>query len=137
MANVDDCKLISLPKEEFDEGHLTYVYDNVHIPFAVRRVFYTYDIPSGESRGAHAHRHCHQLLVAVSGAFEVVLDDGVRRRTVMLNRPNIGLHIPPGIWASEQEFSSCSVCLVLASHRYEESDYIRSYADFLEYLKNG
>jgi len=90
-----------------------------------------YDIPGGESRGAHSHKECHQFLIAASGAFEVALDDGKAKRTVLLNRPYYGLHIPPGIWAAEQGFSSSSVCLVLTSHEYDENDYIRDYQDYL------
>jgi hypothetical protein len=94
-------------------------------------VFYLYDIPGGESRGAHAHKECHQFLVAASGSFEILLDDGKNKRTVLLNRPYYGLHILPGIWSSEQGFSSGSVCLVLASHEYDAADYIREYEEFL------
>ena len=97
--------------------------------------FYSYDIPSGEDRGAHAHKECHQLIIAASGSFEVVLDDGTNKRTVLLNRPFWGLHVPPGIWASEQGFSSGSICLVLASHGYSEEDYIRNYDEFLKYVE--
>lgn len=132
---VYDCSLIQLPKEEFDEGNLTYVYNSVHIPFDIKRVFYSYDIPGGEARGAHAHKACHQFLIAASGAFEVALDDGVNKRVVPLNRPYFGLHVPPGVWAQEQNFSSGSVCLVLASESYSEEDYIRSYEDYLEFIK--
>lgn len=132
---VYDCSVIELPKNHDPEGNLTPVYSNVHVPFDIKRVFYLYDIPGGESRGAHAHKKCHQFLVAASGAFEVVLDDGINKRTVTLNRPFFGLHVPPGIWASEQGFSSGSVCLVLASEKYDESDYIRNYEDFLEFRK--
>ena len=132
---VYDCSLIQLPKKEFDEGNLTYVYNNVHIPFSIKRIFYSYDIPGGECRGAHAHKVCHQFLVAASGSFEVVLDDGVNKKTVLLNRPYFGLHIPPGIWASEQGFSSGSICLVLASEIYSEEDYLREYDDFLGYIR--
>lgn len=133
--SVYDCSVIELPKNHDPEGNLTPIYSNVHVPFDIKRVFYLYDIPGGESRGAHAHKKCHQFLVAASGAFEVVLDDGINKRTVTLNRPFFGLHVPPGIWASEQGFSSGSVCLVLASEKYDESDYIRNYEDFLEYRK--
>ena len=133
---VYDCSVIELPKNHDPEGNLTPVYSNVHVPFDIKRVFYLYDIPGGESRGAHAHKTCHQFLVAASGAFEVVLDDGINKRTVTLNRPFYGLHIPPGIWAAEQGFSSGSVCLVLASEKYDESDYIRNYEDFFEYRKS-
>lgn len=133
--SVYDCSIIELPKYSFDEGNLTVVSSNVNVPFDIKRTFYLYDIPGGEQRGAHAHKDCHQFLVAASGAFEVVLDDGVNKRTVMLNRPFYGLHIPPGIWAAEQGFSSGSVCLVLASESYSEDDYIRDYASFVEYRR--
>lgn len=132
-VTVFDCNLYELKKNIDKEGNLTYVYNNLHIPFDVKRVFYSYDIPGGEARGAHAHKECHQLLIAGSGSYEVVLDDGINKRTVVLNRPFYGLHIPPGIWAEEQGFSSGSICLVLASHGYDESDYIRDYKDFLKY----
>lgn len=131
--NVFDCSLYELAKNEEPEGNLTYIYNNIHIPFKVKRVFYSYDIPGGESRGAHAHKECHQFLIAASGSYEVVLNDGINKRTITLNRPFYGLHIPPGIWAEEQGFSSGSICLVLASHGYDENDYIRDYNDFLKY----
>lgn len=133
--SVFDCSLLRLEKNDDDRGNLTFVYNGIHVPFDVRRVFYLYDIPGGASRGAHAHLSCHQLIVAASGSFEVTLDDGRNRRTVQLNRPFMGLHVPPGIWAAEREFSSGSICLVLASEGYEEDDYIRSYEEYLEYLK--
>ena len=134
-VTVFDCSLLALEKSHYPEGNLTFVYNNIHIPFDVKRVFYSYDIPGGESRGAHAHRNCHQLLVAASGSFEVVLDDGTNRRTVTLNRPFFGLHVPPGIWAEEQGFSSGSICLVLASLPYDEDDYIRDYDEFLKFVR--
>lgn len=133
FPSVYDCSLIELQRIENRAGNITPVHGSLNIPFDIKRVFYTYDIPGGESRGAHAHKTCHQFIVAASGAFEVVLDDGVNKRTVLLNRPFFGLHIPPGIWASEQGFSSGSICLVLTSHLYEIGDYIRSYDDFLNY----
>ena len=133
--SVFDCSLCELNKMHDKEGNLTFMYENVHVPFPINRVFYSYDIPGGEDRGAHAHKHCHQFLIAASGSFEVALDDGVNKRTILLNRPFWGLHIPPGIWASEQGFSSGSICLVLASEGYSEDDYIRNYNDYLEYLK--
>ena len=132
--SVFDCSLCELNKMHDPEGNLTYMYENVHVPFPINRVFYSYDIPGGEDRGAHAHKECHQFIIAASGAFEVVLDDGINKRTVQLNRPFWGLHVPPGIWASEQGFSSGSICLVLASHGYSEDDYIRNYDDFLNYV---
>lgn len=133
--NVFDCSLCELNKMHDAEGNLTYMYENVHVPFPINRVFYSYDIPGGEDRGAHAHKKCHQFLIAASGSFEVVLDDGINKRTVLLNRPFWGLHVPPGIWASEQGFSSGSICLVLASHGYDADDYIRNYDDYMKYLE--
>ena len=135
-SSVFDCSLCELNKMHDTEGNLTYMYENIHVPFPINRVFYSYDIPGGEARGAHAHKECHQFIIAASGSFEVVLDDGTNKRTVTLNRPFWGLHIPPGIWASEQDFSSGSICLVLASHGYSESDYIRNYDEYIEYVKN-
>jgi dTDP-4-dehydrorhamnose 3,5-epimerase-like enzyme len=137
-ASIKDCRVIELGQIGDRNGHITVVTNNSEIPFAVKRVFYLYDIPGGESRGAHAHKECHQFLVAVSGAFEVVLDDGKNKQNVQLNNPKTGLHIVPGIWASEVNFSSGSVCLVLASQEYTESDYIRSYNDYLKLkIANG
>ena len=132
---VFDCSIIYLPQIGDRTGHITPINNNKEIPFKVNRVFYLYDIPGGESRGAHAHKVCHQFLIAASGAFEVLLNDGKTQRQVMLNRPNQGLHIPPGIWASEINFSSGSICLVLASHPYDEKDYIREYEDYLVHIK--
>lgn len=131
--SVYDASLVQLPKVHFPAGNLTAIEGHLHLPFNIRRVFYSYDIPGGESRGAHAHRQCHQFLVAASGAFEVLLDDGVNKRTVLLNRPFHGLHVPPGLWASEQGFSSGSVCLVFASEPYDEADYLRNYDEYLSY----
>lgn len=128
---VFDCSIIHLNKIENRAGNITPIQNNQNIPFEIKRIFYLYDIPGGESRGAHSHKDCHQFLIAASGAFEVLLDDGKAQRTVQLNRPYLGLHIPPGIWASEVNFSSGSICLVLASHEYDETDYIREYKDFL------
>lgn len=138
-VSVYDCSFIELPKisVETRKGNLTPVYNNIHLPFEIKRVFYTYDIPGGESRGAHAHKECHQFLVAASGSFEVIMDDGNNKRTVLLNRPFYGLHIPPGIWAAEQGFSSGAICLVLASEEYRADDYIRDYMEFLEYRNHG
>jgi len=126
-----DCSVFKLPKIKNRAGNITPVHNSIEIPFNVERIFYLYDIPGGESRGAHAHKECHQFLVAASGSFEVLLDDGRTKKVVVLNRPDLGLHIPPGIWASEVNFSSGSICLVLASHKYDESDYIRSYEEYL------
>jgi mannose-6-phosphate isomerase-like protein (cupin superfamily) len=135
-SSVYDATVIELPKIHNVAGNITAI-DNAEdvLPFEVKRVFYLYDIPGGESRGAHAHKECHQFLIAASGAFEVFLDDGKVKRQVLLNSPNIGLYIPPGIWASEENFSSGSICLVLASHTYDESDYIRVYKHFSKIKK--
>lgn len=133
--SVFDCSLCELNKMHDKEGNLTYIYENVHVPFPINRVFYSYDVPGGEDRGAHAHISCHQFIIAASGSFEVVLNDGINKRTVLLNRPFWGLHVPPGVWASEQSFSSGSICLVLASEVYFEDDYIRKYDDYLVYIK--
>ncbi len=134
-STVHECNLLDLKQFGERNGHITVINNNLEIPFAIKRIFYLYDIPGGESRGEHAHKECHQFLVAVSGAFEVLLDDGKEKRQVLLNRPYIGLHIPPGIWASEINFSSGSICLVMASHEYSEDDYLRHYDDYLKFIK--
>jgi dTDP-4-dehydrorhamnose 3,5-epimerase-like enzyme len=131
---VYDCNLIRLPKIGDRNGAVTAINNSEEIPFDVKRVFYLYDIPGGESRGAHAHKQCHQFLIAASGAFEVLLDDGNIQRIVQLNNPYSGLHIPPGIWASEINFSSGAVCLVLASHLYSEQDYLRDYEHYKSWI---
>jgi hypothetical protein len=137
MSTVFDCNMIYLPQLGDRNGHITAANNHQEIPFAVSRLFYLYDIPGGESRGAHAHKECHQFLIAASGSFEVLLNDGKTQRQVLLNRPNVGIHILPGIWASEINFSSGSICLVLASHVYDENDYIRQYPDFLKYVQDS
>jgi hypothetical protein len=133
--SVYECNLLHLKQIGDRNGHITTVNNNVEIPFVVKRIFYLYDIPGGESRGAHAHKECHQFLVAASGSFEVLLDDGITKRQVLINRPDLGLHIPPGIWASEINFASGSICLVLASQEYNENDYLREYEDYLNFIK--
>lgn len=130
---VYDCSIISLPALKNRSGNITPVSNNKEIPFAIKRIFYIYDIPGGEDRGAHAHKECHQFLIAASGSFEIELKDGTTKRTIMLNRPYYGLHIPPGIWAAEKGFSSGAICLVLTSHKYNEFDYIRDYDEYLNY----
>jgi len=135
MASTYDCTIFELPRIKNRAGNITPVHNGIEVPFDIKRIFYLYDIPGGESRGAHAHKECHQFLIAASGSFEVLLDDGKTKRIVQLNRPYIGLHIPPGIWASEINFSSGSICLVLASHEYNETDYIRDYNVYLNLRK--
>jgi hypothetical protein len=134
---VFDCSLIYLPKIKNRAGNITPVHNDLQIPFSIKRVFYLYDIPGGESRGAHAHKECHQFLIAASGAFEVLLDDGHTQRQVMLNRSYMGLHIPPGIWASEINFSSGAICLVLASSGYSAEDYIRDYEVYKKFKNDS
>ena len=129
-TKVFDCSLVYLPQLGDRNGHITAINNLTEIPFNISRVFYLYDIPGGESRGAHAHKECHQFLIAASGSFEVLLDDGFTQRQVLLNKANMGLHIPPGIWASEINFSSGAICLVLASNVYSAEDYIRDYNEF-------
>lgn len=129
-ASVFDCSIVMLPRIKNRAGNITPVHNSKDLPFDVKRVFYLYDIPGGESRGAHAHKQCHQFLIAASGSFEVLLDDGRTQRLMQLNRPYQGLHIPPMIWASEINFSSGSICLVLASHLFDAADYIRDYEVF-------
>ena len=132
MNTISNCSLIELKKISSGAGSITPVY-NEDLPFDIQSVFYIYDIASGESRGAHAHLSCHQFIVAISGCFDILLDDGQTKRTVQLKLPNYGLYIPPGIWASEVNFSSGAICLVLASHKFEEEDYIRDYEKFIKY----
>ena len=132
--SVFDCSIVELDKHHSDrKGNLSVVENGVTLPFDVRRVYYLYDVPGGESRGAHAHKELSQLIVAASGSFNVVLDDGKCKRTFFLNRPNQGLYVKPGMWRDLCDFSSGAVCMVLASHPYDESDYIRDYNDFLLY----
>lgn len=135
-VTVFDCTVIELPRYKNRAGNISIAENLTNLPFEVKRVFYIYDIPGGEDRGAHAHKECHQFLIAASGSFEIELNDGVTKRTIMLNRPYYGLHIPPGIWAAEKGFSSGAICLVLASEGYNEGDYLREYKDFISF-KNG
>ena len=131
---VYDCTIIELDKHHSDrKGNITVVENNKDIPFEVRRTYYLYDVPGGESRGAHAHKELKQLIIAASGSFTVTLDDGKVKRSFLLNRPYQGLLVVPGIWRDLVDFSSGSVCLVLASHEYDEADYIRNYDDFLSF----
>lgn len=128
--------LMDLPRIAFREGNITPLEGNSVVPFDIKRVFYIYDIPGGESRGAHAHKHCHQLIIAAGGSFEVVLDNGGEKATVTLNRPYQALHIPPGVWSCETGFSSGAVCLVLTSELFEEEDYIRDHETYLAYREH-
>jgi hypothetical protein len=128
--SVFDCVILPLNKIHNRAGNITIVEGAENIPFEIKRVYYLYDIPGGESRGGHAHKNLHQLIVAASGSFDVLLDDGKNKKVVTLNRPDYGLMVVPGIWRELMEFSSGAICLVLASHLYDESDYVRDYQDF-------
>ncbi len=135
--SVFDCSMVELDKHHSDrKGNLTVVENGATLPFDVKRVYYLYDVPGGESRGAHAHRDLEQLIIAASGAFTVTLDDGKSKRSFFLNRPYQGLYVKPGLWRDLGDFSSGAVCMVLASEVYDAADYIRDYQEFLEYRKD-
>lgn len=127
---LDDCRLLQLPKIEDRRGNLTFIEGNRHVPFSIERVYYLYDVPGGAERGGHAHKHLHQFLVAMSGSFDVKLDDGHRKATFHLNRSYAGLYLCPMIWREIDNFSSASVCMVLASSHYDADEYVRDYAEF-------
>lgn len=129
-SRVEDCELIELGKNHHANGNLTVVENGMQVPFDIKRVYYLYDVPGGEERGGHSHKALKQFIVAISGAFDVVIDDGINQRTITLNRPYQGLLIVPGIWRVINNFSSGAVCLVLASEHYDEADYVRDYQEF-------
>jgi dTDP-4-dehydrorhamnose 3,5-epimerase-like enzyme len=133
MTTIHDCKLFELPRNYDRRGSLTPIYNNYHIPFEIRRTYYLYDIPGGESRGGHAHKELQQLIISCMGAFDVLLDDGIEKKTIRLERAYYGLYVPNLIWRELINFSSGANCLVLASLVYDESEYIRSYKNFIEY----
>ncbi|WP_123694481.1 sugar 3,4-ketoisomerase [Delftia acidovorans] len=128
--SLQHCKIIDLPKVEDPRGNLTFIEAGQHVPFDIRRVYYLYDVPGGSHRGGHAHKCLHQLLIAMSGSFDITLDDGRTKFKYHLNRSYYGLYIPPMIWREIDNFSSGSVCLVLASDHFMEDDYYREYGDF-------
>ena len=130
--NIDTCKIISLPKITDSRGNLTFVEGKNHIPFDIKRVYYLYDVPGGAERGGHAHKGLKQLIIAMSGSFDVLLDDGTKKKRVHLNRSYNGLYVCPMIWRELDNFSSGSVCMVLASNEYEEQDYYRGYEEFMK-----
>lgn len=132
-TTVYDCSIIEIDKHHHEKGNLSVNENGKTIPFSVKRVYYLYDVPGGESRGGHAHKELKQFIVAVSGSFDVKLDDGFQKRTYTINRPYEGLLVVPGIWRELDNFSSGSVCLVLASTEYSAEDYIREYDKFIEY----
>jgi len=127
---LSDCRLIDLPKIADRRGNLTFIEGEAHVPFAIERVYYLYDVPGGSERGGHAHKSLHQFIIAMSGSFDVVLDDGVEQKRIHLNRSYYGLYLCPMMWRELDNFSSGSVCMVLASRRFDEGDYIRDYRTF-------
>ena len=131
-SSIKDCHLVDLPKISDPRGNLTFVEGGNHIPFEIKRAYYLYDIPSGAERGGHAHKDLYQLIIAISGSFDIVLDDGREKKRFHLSRSYYGLYLCPMIWREMNNFSSGAVCLVLASNRYDESDYYRNYDDFIK-----
>ncbi len=132
ISTVDDCKLVELPRVINKRGSITPINNSIDIPFDIKRVYYLYDIPGGSHRGGHAHWALEQFIVAASGSFDVVLNDGKEQKRISLNRPYKALHIVPGIWRELENFSGGAICLVLASHVYDEDDYIRDYDEFIK-----
>lgn len=134
-TTIHDCKLIELPREYDRRGSLTYIYNGEHIPFNIERTFFTYDVPGGEDRGAHAHQETEQFLISAMGAFEVRIDDGLEQDVIRLERAYYGLYIPTMIWAEQIRFSSGGICLVMASSPYKEVEYVRDYKEFITLKK--
>lgn len=132
--SLTDCKLIDFPKIHDPRGNLTFIENNRHIPYKIKRVYYLYDVPGGATRAGHAHIELQQVLIAISGSFDVHLSDGLSTKTITLNRPNIGLYIPPLTWRVLDNFSSGAVCLSVVSDFYFESDYIRDYKEFMKVI---
>lgn len=132
---LNDCKLIDLPKISDPSGNLSFIEGGRHIPFDIQRVYYLYDVPGGSDRGSHAHKGLHQFIVAMSGSFDVVLDDGTEKKRFHLNRSYYGLYVCPMMWRDLDNFSSGAVCMVLASSHYDEADYIRDYSYFISLTK--
>lgn len=134
-TTIYDCSVIEIDKHHHEKGNISVVENGKTVQFDIKRIYYLYDVPGGESRGGHAHKDLYQFMIAASGSFDVIIDDGELKRTISLNRPYRGLLITPGIWRELDNFSSGSVCLVLASERYSEEDYIRDYNEFRDYKK--
>lgn len=130
QSRIDDCRIIEMKTESHENGKLSVMENLATAPFSIRRVYYLYDLPAGAERGGHSHVDTHEIVIALNGSFDVVVDDGKQTKRVTLNRPDCGLLLPAGIWRTLDNFSSGSICLVLASERYEESDYVRDYDEF-------
>lgn len=135
-STIDDCRLITLPKFATNAGNITALNNNVDLPFSVERVYYMYDIPSGETRGGHSHKQLYQLVVAAMGSFDFIISDGKNSKRITLNRPDMGILIVPGIWREIENFSAGTVLLVMASEIFHENDYIRDYSEYINY-KDG
>ena len=133
VSDIHNCNVVELTKIHNSAGNITIIQNDKHQPFNVRRIYYLYDVPGGSERGGHAHKQLHQLIVAASGSFDVILDDGRNKKIIELNRPNYGLLVIPGIWREIVNFSSGAICLVLASEKYQSEDYIREYSKFKKY----
>ena len=131
---LDNVRILEFPKVSDPRGNLSFIEEAVHVPFAIKRVFYIYDVPGGASRGGHAHRHNRQVLICLSGSMNLHLTDGRQERVITLNRANTGVLIPPGVWDSMHNFSSGTTLLVVCSEYYDEADYIRDYSEYLEYM---
>ena len=134
---LDECRIIELPVINDARGNLSYIEENRHIPFDIRRVYYLYDVPGGATRGGHAHKDLHQLIIAMSGSFDVVLDDGTAKKRFHLNRSYHGLYVCPMVWRELDNFSSGSVSMVLASDYFDESDYFRDYSEFVDSVRSS
>jgi dTDP-4-dehydrorhamnose 3,5-epimerase-like enzyme len=137
QMNIQECRIIQLPKIADPRGNLTFIESRRHIPFTIKRVYYLYDVPGGATRAGHAMKTCHKLMLAVTGSFDVTLSDGERKNRYHLNRSYYGLYVPPMVWREIDDFSSGSVCLVLASEFYDENDYYRNYQEYVNDIKNA
>jgi hypothetical protein len=137
VSDIHNCYVVELTKIHNPAGNITFVQNMEHLPFNVRRIYYLYDVPGGSERGGHAHKALYQLIVAASGSFEVILDDGKNKKIIQLNRPYYGLLVIPGIWREIINFSSGAICLVMASEKYDENDYLRDYTKFIKYKNDS
>jgi dTDP-4-dehydrorhamnose 3,5-epimerase-like enzyme len=133
--SINNCRIIDLPKINDPRGNLSVIEGGIHIPFEIKRVYYLYDVPGGSSRAGHGHKELQQLIVAMSGSFDVIVDDGAQRKKFQLNRSYYGLYIPKGMWREVENFSSGGVCLVMASTLYDPDDYFHEYSNFVDYVK--
>lgn len=136
ISHIADCRLIHLAKHHHENGNLSVVESNNELPFTIKRIYYLYDVPGGEERGGHSHKQCYEYITAVSGSFDITIDDGCESLTIQLNRSDMGLLVTPGIWRVLNNFSSGSVCLVIASEEFDEADYVRNIEEFKKLTEN-